>query len=615
MTKVQAFTCSSCERAIDKPPLRSHNELHYCDWCVRSKFTHTNCRQCSKPYRMAPNDTDGTCPVCTKQAGWMGKRCSRCTRVVLKNGRRIPDGRISCNSCLPYFAPLKECHYCHGKFQVVSRYHIKGVLEPACGKCMYKIARTRTCAGCHRPRAIAGERDGRGFCLACLPTGHPPIITCSDCHQRKYHFGAGRCDDCAWQRIQARLLRKLSPSIRDLWARELFEDYYRLMVTGMRSGVINGSLKRDAPFFSALSTNFVNRTELTGVLVVRRLGHQMVRHHSRVMSFLNSRGVIMTVGDPDYELEYHISRIRELTSTQAPWMNSLLQKFLTHLLNVRDRFDNNLERHRAPTRPKSIESAIRSASDLLQLAASKNACSANEITQDHLDLLIGRNQRHRMSCASFVRYLNKHEPMFKKLRIPGRSTSFSMRGLLGQEKRDELIAFFSSATDTADMRWSLCALLALIYAQPPARIVRMHLDQVREGAQGGHEIKFMEIWIALDATTSKLLSRWLSLERRETSAFERDGASQYLFPGRRAAAHANSVSFGHWLKRKTGVGTRALMKTSLTGWISSSLNTHRVVIDALGVSRVTTAKYAQALGVQEAKMAQHAMTRSRSRRR
>ena len=284
------------------------------------------------------------------------------------------------------------------------------------------------------------------------------------------------------------------------------------------------------------------------------------------------------------------------------------------MLNVRDKFDDKMERHRAPTRPKSIESAVRSASDLLQFAASESASSVNEITQDHLDLLIGRNQRYRMSCARFVRYLNKHEPMFKKLRIPARKPSFSMRGLLGQEKRDELIEFFSRSTDTADVRWSLCALLALIYAQPPARSVRMHLDQVRESVQGRHEIKFMKIWIELDSKTSNLLSRWLSLERRESSAFERDGTSQYLFPGRRAATHATSVSFGLWLKRRTGVGTRALITTSLTGWISSSLNTHRVVIDALGVSRVTTAKYAQALGVQEAKMAEHAMTRRRFRR-
>lgn len=614
MTKVKAFTCAGCERAIKKSPARSHKELHYCSWCVVREFTHANCRQCSKQYRKAPNDTDGMCTVCAKQAGWIGKRCSRCNRIALKNGRLLPDGIVSCNSCLPYLGPLKECHYCHGKFHIVSRNLIKGVLEPACGKCLYKLGRTRTCTGCHRPRVIAGERDGRGFCLACLPTGHPPVITCSDCHQRKYHFGAGRCEDCAWKRIHARLLRKLSPSIRDLWARELFEDYYRLMLTGMRDGVISGSLKRDAPFFSALSNSFGNRTDLTGVLIIRRLGHHMVRRHLRVMSFLSSRGIIMTTDDPDYELEYHVSRIRELTSSRAPWINALLQRFLTHLLNVRDKFDDRMERHRAPTRPKSIESAVRSASDLLQLAASKSASSVNEITQDHLDLLIGRNQRYRMSCARFVRYLNKYEPMFKKLHIPARSPSFSMRGLLGQERRDELIAYFGSATEVADVRWSLCGLLALIYAQPPARSVRMHLNQVRESDHGGHEMKFMEIWIELDATTSKLLSRWLSLDRRESSAFERDGTSQYLFPGRRAATHAASISFGSWLKRRTGVGTRALMRTSLTGWISSSLNTHRVVIDALGVSRVTTAKYAQALGVQEAKMAKHAMTRQRSRR-
>jgi hypothetical protein len=57
------------------------------------------------------------------------------------------------------------------------------------------------------------------------------------------------------------------------------------------------------------------------------------------------------------------------------------------------------------------------------------------------------------------------------------------------------------------------------------------------------------------------------------------------------------------------------MATSLAGWISSSLNTHAVIIEALGVSRSTTSKYAEALGVQEAKMAKSVMSSQRARRR
>jgi hypothetical protein len=532
-------------------------------------------------------------------------------------GRCLPDGTISCAACAKYFKPKQECHYCKGMFYVVGRNLTLGILEPACRKCTHKLGSARQCGGCHRPRVIAGERDGKGFCAACLPTGHPPVIECVDCHQRKYHFGAGRCEDCAWARVHAREMRKLLPQIRDLWARELFEDFCKLMQqTGIRHGFLGERLRRDVAFFSALSMNFRNKSELTGLLIIRRLGHEMIRRHERAISFLNTRNIVDTYDDPDYELELYLSRIRRIMEGQSPWVEAVLKRFLTHLLRVRDRVDDLSKRHRAPTRPKSIESAVRSALALLNLAESHQVQAVNELSQDHLDLLLGVSQRYRLSCASFVRYLNKNETLFKKLRIPSRNNSINLRGLLTDARRTDLIEHFGKATERADVHWALAALFTLVYAQPTPRIVRMRLSQVREVKGGGHEIMFTNVWLELDTVTSSVLSRWLATERREWSAFERTGTSDYLFPGKHAGSHADAQSFHNWLQKNgRGATARSLMATSLAGWISSSLNTHAVIIEALGVSRATASKYAEALGVQEAKMAKSAMSSQRARRR
>lgn len=407
------------------------------------------------------------------------------------------------------------------------------------------------------------------------------------------------------------------PQIRDLWARELFEDFYRLMQqTGMRHGFMTKHLRRDVAFFSALSMNFINKSELTGLLIVRRLGHEMIRRHERAISFLNTRNVVDTYDDPDYELELYLSRIKRIMEGQSSWVEAILRRFLAHLLRVRDRVDDLSKRHRTPTRPKSIESAVRSALALLNLAQAHQVQAVNELSQDHLDLLLGVNQRYRLSCASFVRYLNKHETLFKKLHVPSRNNAINLRGLLTDARRADLIEHFGKATERADVHWALAALFTLVYAQPMPRIVRMRLSQVREIKSGGHEVKFTNVWLELDTVTSSVLSRWLAMERREWSAFERTGASDYLFPGKYAGSHADAQSFHKWLQKNgRGTSVRSLMATSLAGWISSSLNTHAVIIEALGVSRATTSKYAEALGVQEAKMAKSVMSSQRVRRR
>lgn len=407
------------------------------------------------------------------------------------------------------------------------------------------------------------------------------------------------------------------PQIRDLWARELFEDFYRLMQqTGMRHGFLTKRLRSDVTFFSALSMNFINRSELTGLLIVRRLGHDMIRRHERAISFLNTRNVVDTYDDPDYLLELALSRIWRIMDGHSSWVEAVLRRYLAHLLRVRDRVVDLSKRNRAPTRPKSIESAMRAALALLNLAESHQLQAVNELSQDHLDLLLGKSQRYRLTCGSFVRYLNKHETLFKKLHIPSRKNAINLRGLLTDARRADLIEHFGKATERADVHWALAALFTLIYAQPMSRIVRMHLSQVREIKGGVHEVKFTSVWLEMDTVTSSVLSRWLAMERREWSAFERTGASSYLFPGKYAGSHADERSFHKWLKKNgRGVGAHSLMATSLAGWISSSLNTHAVIIEALGVSRTTTSRYAEALGVQEAKMARSAMPSQRVRRR
>lgn len=605
-------TCAGCARQLGKDPRdRFYGGQHWCQHCVHTKFLRQACERCARVFRKGPTSTDTVCSVCTHRESWLGKRCARCERTVNKDGKCLPDGRITCRTCNKYFHPKKQCHYCQEMFYALSRNTVKGVLEPACYLCMHRLCKTQCCGGCRRPRVIAGEREGKGYCAACLPTGHPPVIACSDCGQQKYHFGAGRCEDCAWKRIHRRLLVSLKPQIRDLWARELFEEYYRVMVTSLVNGVTSNALRKDLPFFVAISMQFTRKSELSGVLIARRLGHEMIKKYSRPISFLSSQGIIATYDDPDYELEFYLSRIRAIVIGNSPWIEHVVQRFLSHLLTIRDRVPDLTRRHRLPTRPKSIESAVRSAVLLMQVAQSDGATAVNEISQDHLEQYIAKCDRRGLLCGRIVAYLNKHEPLFKKLKIPRRKSEAKFRGLLSDAKRDELLAFFASQTKPADVRWAMCGLFCLLYAQPVPRSMSMRLEQVRQGEDGRYQVKFAKVWIDLDQVTSNLMSQYLGRARRECSIFDPNGTNPYLFPGRRAANHATALSFCNWLHERTDATVRSMTTTSLAGWVSSRLNTQRVIVDALGVSRVTTIRYAKALGVHEGAVARQMVTRKR----
>lgn len=596
MSKREPILCVSCRQM--RKFCRAHGDRCWCQPCTIKLFSHITCSQCSKLYRRAPSDASTLCPTCTRQSAWKNQPCVRCKKAISSSGRVLKDGTLCCRSCYTHhLRPPSKCHYCDKLAISVCRDLPSGINEPACERCRYKLGRARSCAGCRRPRLIAGERDGKGYCAACLPTGHPPLVACTDCGKLKYHYGAGRCEDCAWLRIQARLLRSLSPQIPDYWARELYEGYYWAMHSHLGYGVVDGVLKRDLPFFIQLSNNFTNRTDMTGVLVARRLGHEVVRKHMRAMSYLSSAGVISTHDDPDYEMELHLGRVRTLFERSEPWIHHLADRFLRHLLRLRDRIPDLSVRHGVPTRPKSIEGAIRGALLFLEFARAEGAGAVNELTQDHLDQFIGRNQRMRFASARFVKYLNRNEPLFRKLRIHHRTVAPAIKGIIPEDKRQELIALLIGATEPTAMRWSLALLFTLVYAQPLPRVLRMQLAQIRYRRDDCYEAHFSKVWIPLDPGTSALLQRWLELSRREGSAFDRDGTNAYLFPGRRAGTHGSPLSAGEWVSRNTGVGVRSLLTTSIAHLAMSGAS-HRAIIDAFGVSAVTLNNYARALGTE-----------------
>ncbi|UBB24906.1 hypothetical protein LAG73_16460 [Pseudoxanthomonas japonensis] len=313
-------------------------------------------------------------------------------------------------------------------------------------------------------------------------------MTCRDCHKPKYHFGSGRCEDCAWRRIHSRLLTRLYAEVPAAWARELMTEYYQTLRDQISHGTLSKSLRHDVSFFSALSSHFASAEALSGVLVVRKLGHEFLARYGRVMSFLNVTGHITTYEDPDYLLEWHLSRIRSYTTRGPAWSHAALDRFLTHMLHKRDLSLDRGKRRTVPVKPKSMESAVRAAVAFLAFAAAEGATSLPEVSQEHLELFLGRHRNYRLRIRAFVRYLRRHERRFQKLSVPASKSEFSLKHALSDEARWAHIDCFAQASTTVDVRWSLISLFALIYAHPLGHLWALDQWQAHDLARSDHHV-------------------------------------------------------------------------------------------------------------------------------
>lgn len=586
----------SCKGCGTQMPHARRRDLEggYCQVCYHRLFKHHPCQRCGKIARARDDDPTPLCYGCHRIVLRERRQCDGCSDLIGPRGVLRLDGSAYCRRCLRHFWP-KTCAYCGFTGPRVTRNYALGFDQPACASCQTKRSAHVTCAGCRRPRKPAGERDGRIYCEQCLPTGAPPLIHCQDCGLWRPGYSKTLCEDCGWERLHQALLAKLTHQLTRGWTRELFAQYHRHARLANKRGRWYLSLKRDIAFFVALERVFGDREEVTSVLIVRRLGHEFVHKHPRAMSFLAYLGVIRLENEPDYRLELALSRLRHLLKDDTVWIQQVLQRFLERMLTTRARITNRSRHGRIPIKPKSIESALRTAHQLLTFAKLEyGASSIQEVSQEVLDRFLGSNSLRGARVRAFVRHINQRERTFHKLSVPLTPRQFPFRSLLTADRRLELARAFATASPSqADMRWGLICLLILVYAQTGVRACRIRLDAIRE-TPAGYEIKFAKVWLEIDPLLTAPLRAWLA-QRRETSAFDETDSSPFLFPGGIATTAVEPGSITKWLK-KFKVSTNQLRATAIAAMVTGGIHQPRILMDCFGINSETAILFCQALG-------------------
>ncbi|QSX74456.1 hypothetical protein HIV01_014895 [Lysobacter arenosi] len=597
--------CTSCNKQIPRAHRRDL-EGGYCLACYHLLFKHRPCQRCGEMARAREDDPTPLCNGCRDIVLRERRSCDRCGDLIGPRGILRRDGSACCRRCRRYMWPDRTCAYCGFTGKRVTRNYALGFDQPACSSCQTKRSAHVTCAGCRRPRTPAGERDGRVYCAHCLPTGAPALIHCQGCGRWRPGYSKTHCEDCGWERLHEVLLTRLKPQLTRGWTRELFAQYHRHARLASKRGQWYKALKRDIGFFVAIELAFGDREEVTSVLIVRRLGHEFVHKHQRAMSFMAHQGVIGLDNEPDYRLELAISRLQHLLEDDSPWIHQVLQRFMQRMVTTRARITNRSKHGRIPIQPKSIESALRAAHQLLAFAKVEyRASSIQEVNQEVLDRFLGINPLRGARVRAFVRHINQRERSFHKLSVPSVRRPFPYHSVLPTERRLELAQAFAKVSPSqADMRMGLISLFILVYAQTAVRASRIRLDAIRE-TPTGYEIKFAKLWMEVDPLLTKPLMSWLT-RRREFSAFDETDTSPFLFPGRIATTATDSKSIAKWLRRYQ-VGTNQLRITAIAAMVTGGVRQPRVLVDCFGISSDTAILFCQALGSFDMARAAHVM--------
>lgn len=570
-----------------------------CDPCDRA-VPQAPCAGCkTRLGRQYPRESAPLCRFCRRDARFKTQHCADCSKPLQRRRRTIKAGKELCTSCGNKYLPKKTCHYCGVENERCTRDLIRGFVHPACGRCIRKHSSLRTCYGCRKHRNVAGTRDDKPFCATCLPTGGPALELCPVCSQRKAHYSRYGCEDCAWEKSHQSLLKQIGPSISSLWARELFERYHREGRARHQAGPWRTYLKRDVAFFRLLDLHFTSADEITSVLILRRLGSENVRFYARAMSFLSHCQLIDIDANPEYELERSLDSARKVIAATVPWIATVVTRFLTALAQrPLPRSANESTTRRIPGR-NTVKSAVQSAIHFLQFAErTVGATDLREANQDVLELYLGEDPRRRFAVARFIDYANRREHLFRPLKLPkARAVRVPMSRILPEPARLKAIRQFAAVTAPRDVPWALLSLFALVYAQRGARALRMTLDQIRV-EEGGYLIRFAKVWLTLDPAFVPLLERWLA-QRRELSVFDTEGASPYLFPGRKSGTHLfarnNRFRIGN-LK----LDNRTCTATALAALIRDGMTEPKLLSDCFGITTVCASTYASMFAARSA---------------
>lgn len=582
-------TCGCCGRDMAKATAVADG-VAYCNTCYAREFRAVPCSECGKATRTLGGKTPARCRSCRTQ----GRRCVRCGKAVPRAGLMVPEGAV-CPSCVRYFQEPQACPLCGQQSLRLARDVAAGFTEPVCDRCRQK--HFRICPACGKYRRPAGEdTQGRIVCKSCLQRATPFI--CPQCGQEGRAHSRTRCEACYWKDSLQDRVRQAEPLLTREWTRQAFRAFFEILQERIGARAAALRLSRYFCYFAKLDALFPSPEAITAEALIGAVGSEGLRRFAVPHGALIRLGLIPSWSqDTLAHLQEESAQTQLLEATQGLWYGPLLLRFQGHLREVNQRYrQRGWAGKQQRFVARTITSALRAARRFLEGVSSENPLPGIQgVQQAQLDQFLVAHPGYRDAIRAFVRFLNRKEKLFRKLRVESISRHLPATIFLEHGRYTALLQAWLAPGD-ADLKSALIACLMLLYAQPAQRIVRLRLSDLAFRQNEGYRITFARTEILLDPRISTLVDRYLQ-QRHALATLEDAQGTDWLFPGRRHGGHLHEASVTYYLQ-KYQVTSKQLFATAIYYAYLGGLRHPKVLVKAFGITDQTAVKYLDMLDPQ-----------------
>lgn len=561
--------------------------LAYCGTCYARLFKKVACNQCGKTMRTLDGRTPAICRSCKVK----NRQCVRCGKPVPRAGLTVDEG-VVCPSCVRYYKAPQPCILCGQLSLRLARDFQSGFTEPVCERCRRK--NFITCPSCGKHRRPAGpDRQGLLVCKTCLERTSP--FLCPQCGQEGRAHSKTRCEACYWKDLAAKRLQTACALLTHAWAQEAFTGFIHALREriGAQPTVIR--LDKYFLYFAKLDLLFATAEEISAETLIRTFGREGLRRYAVPQGYLVRQGFIPAMSDDRMQtVSAEAAQTNLLKASEDQWYAGLLQRFQTHLGEINARYQaRGWQGKQQRFVPRTVTSALRSAKRFLDTLGIGPAPGVQHIQQMQLDHFLVEHPGYRDSLRAFVRYLNRKEKLFRKLKIESVQRHLPKGLILDRARYVQLLQAWFQPND-ADLKAALISILMLLYAQTAKKVIRLRLSDLAQNTTDGlYRVVFGRAEITLDHRVGQLLDRYLA-QRRALAPLENTDDSDWLFPGRRHGGHLHEAMVSYYLK-KQGVSADSLFSTAIYYAYLGGLRHPKVLARAFGIADHTAVRYLEML--------------------
>ena len=543
------------------------------------------CGACGGRTKFRDESGKALCRICAIK----DRKCLRCQKPLPRASYIVKEGAL-CWPCSVYYREPRGCPVCGQLSLRLARDRKRGIDQPVCERCRSKGM--INCKVCGKHRRPAGTlSDGKIVCRRCLERGENPFI-CSSCGQEGKQHSKTICITCYFKKLASKRFRSALTMLTHHWVKDAFKGFYEELIEHQNPNkVASASLERYFIFFAKLDATFQDPSKITATGIMDAFGQEGLRVQAIPYGYLVKTKIIPEIQQE--ELESAGQRQRQnamMEEIRGCWYESLMERFRSHLDLVRNRYEERGWRgKKARFTQRTVTSGLMAAKNFLKhLDAVQGVRSVQGIQQHHLEQFLLAHNGYAASIGAFVRYINRYEKTFKKIKIETVTRNLSEGGFIPTARYEELLRGWLNP-EAGKIKESLICLMMILYAQPARKIVRFQLSDLSLGRDGQYRLLFGQTEISLDSRISALFGRYMS-ERTALATLETTDHNEYLFPGQKYGSHLSEATVSQYLKTY-GVTARSMFSTALYNAYVHNLAHPKVLVKAFGISDKTAIKY------------------------